>query len=115
MKIEKVEIHNWRSIADEKIDFRELMIFIGQNNHGKSNIISSLLFFFGTVTHSNLDFHCDSNTLFVEVSFGDLDEFDQNQFRKYLSSDNKIKVRKSVTPDGEVAYNGFHLPQKWNF
>lgn len=68
MRIEKVVIHNWRSIADEEIDFEELMIFIGQNNHGKSNIISSLLFFFGTITHSDLDFHGSSNELFVEIT-----------------------------------------------
>lgn len=107
MRIEKVVIHNWRSIADEEIDFEELMIFIGQNNHGKSNIISSLLFFFGTITHSDLDFHGSSNELFVEITFTDLDVFDQNQFKKYLSVDNKIKVRKSVNDEGEVAYNGY--------
>lgn len=33
--------------------------------------------------------------------------FDQNQFKKYLSVDNKIKVRKSVNDEGEVAYNGY--------
>jgi CRISPR-associated exonuclease Cas4 len=107
MRIDKVVIHNWRSIADEEIDFEELMIFIGQNNHGKSNIISSLLFFFGTITHSELDFHGSSDELFVEITFTDLDEFDQNQFKKYLSADNKIKVRKSVNDEGEVTYNGY--------
>lgn len=107
MRIEKVIIHNWRSIADEEIDFEELMIFIGQNNHGKSNILSSLLFFFGSITHSHLDFHADADELFVEITFTNLDEFDQNQFKKYLSADNKIKVRKSVNEEGEVSYNGY--------
>lgn len=107
MRIEKAIIHNWRSIADEEIDFEELMIFIGQNNHGKSNILSSLLFFFGSITHSNLDFHADADELFVEITFTNLDEFDQNQFKKYLSADNKIKVRKSVNEEGEVSYNGY--------
>lgn len=107
MRIEKVKIHNWRSIADDEIDFEELMIFIGQNNHGKSNIISSLLFFFGSLTHSELDFHAISDELFVEITFTNLDEFDQNQFKKYLSSDNKIKVRKSISDEGDVTYNGY--------
>lgn len=107
MRIEKAIIHNWRSIADEEIDFEELMIFIGQNNHGKSNILSSLLFFFGSITHSHLDFHADADELFVEITFTNLDEFDQNQFKKYLSADNKIKVRKSVNEEGEVSYNGY--------
>jgi predicted ATP-dependent endonuclease of OLD family len=115
MKIEKIKIHNWRSIADEEITFESLMIFIGQNNCGKSNIISSLLFFFGTITANSLDYHNNSNEAFVEVTFGNLDDFDANQFRKYLSSDNKICVRKTLNSDGETTYNGFLFSPKADF
>jgi len=107
MKIKKVKIHNWRSIADEEISFENLMIFIGQNNCGKSNIISSLLFFFGTITHNALDFHTTSNELYIEVTFTDLDDFDLNQFSKYLSPDNEICIRKSVNKEGDASYNGY--------
>lgn len=107
MKIEKLKIHNWRSIADEEIVFNDMVILIGQNNCGKSNIISSLLFFFGTIAHNSLDFHHNSNELFVEVTFFDLDEFDQNQFKKYLSPEGKICVRKTVNEASEVTYNGY--------
>ncbi len=107
MKIEKLKIHNWRSIADEEIVFNDMVILIGQNNCGKSNIISSLLFFFGTIANNSLDFHHNSNQLFVEVTFFDLDEFDQNQFKKYLSPEGKICVRKTVNEASEVTYNGY--------
>src|SRR4051812_31650016 len=103
MKIEKVKIHNWRSIADEEICFENLMIFIGQNNCGKSNVISSLLFFFGTITANSLDYHNNSNEAFVEITFGALDEFDKNQFKKYLSSDDKMCVRKTLNSEGETS------------
>ena len=115
MKIEKVKIHNWRSIADEEISFENLMIFIGQNNCGKSNIISSLLFFFGTITANSLDYHNKSNESFVEVTFGSLDDFDKNQFKKYLSSENKICVRKSFNQEGEISYNGYLFSPKADF
>ena len=46
MKIEILVISNWRSIQYLEIEFQDLMIFIGQNNHGKSNVLSALLFFF---------------------------------------------------------------------
>ena len=35
MKIESVAISNWRSIKSLEIAFQDLIIFIGQNNHGK--------------------------------------------------------------------------------
>ncbi|OIR05706.1 hypothetical protein GALL_121410 [mine drainage metagenome] len=91
------------------------MIFIGQNNCGKSNIISSLLFFFGTITANSLDYHNNSNEAFVEVTFGNLDDFDINQFKKYLSSDNKICVRKTLNSEGETSYNGYLFSPKADF
>lgn len=45
MKIEKIKISNFRSIIDVDISFEDLMMFIGQNNHGKSNILYAVLFF----------------------------------------------------------------------
>src|SRR5437868_5944014 len=115
MKIEKLKIHNWRSIADEEISFETLMIFIGQNNCGKSNIISSLLFFFGTITANSLDYHNNSTEAYVEVTFGSLDDFDLNQFKKYISSDNKICVRKTLNSEGETSYNGYLFSPKADF
>lgn len=115
MNIDKIKIHNWRSIPDIEIDFEDLMIFIGQNNSGKSNIISSLLYFFGNITQNDLDFHNNTTELFVEVTFTNLDEFDKNQFKKYLSNENKICVRKSAEKGGEVSYNGYLFSPKDEF
>ena len=94
MKITHARIHNWRSIKDLDIDFEDIMIFIGQNNHGKSNILSALLFFFGETSCTELDFKKGSEELFVELEFSELDENDKNQFQKYLTSDNRICVKK---------------------
>jgi len=46
VKLTKLNISNWKSISHEIIDLENLMIFIGQNNSGKSNILSSILYFF---------------------------------------------------------------------
>ena len=45
MKIKTLEIKNWRSIKELKVTAQDLMIIIGQNNHGKSNLLSAILFF----------------------------------------------------------------------
>jgi predicted ATP-dependent endonuclease of OLD family len=107
MKIEQVEIHNWRSIKSEKILFQDIMIFIGQNNHGKSNILTALLFFFGQILQDEMDFNDKNDDLFVEILFDDLDDADKSTFKKYLTSENKIRVRKSASFDGNVSYRGY--------
>ncbi|GAA0403974.1 hypothetical protein GCM10009133_10780 [Cocleimonas flava] len=107
MKIKEVHIKNWRSIESVKLDYQDLMIFIGQNNHGKSNILSSLLFFFGEIKPQELDFHNQSDELFVEVVFSNLDESDRSTFSKYVTSEGEIKIRKTAYASGSFDYKGY--------
>jgi len=107
MKINKIEVKNWRSIINEKIQFQDLIILIGQNNHGKSNVLSSLLFFFGEIKAQEFDFNGDSNELFVEIEFIGLNESEKVTFQKYVSAENTISVRKTAKKDGSFSYNGF--------
>jgi CRISPR-associated exonuclease Cas4 len=107
MKIQTVTLHNWRSIKDETINFQDMMIFIGQNNHGKSNVLYALLFFFGQVTLDILDFNGESNELFVEITFSELDADDKTTFKKYLSNKNTIKVRKNAIKGEGFEYHGY--------
>lgn len=83
------------------------MIFIGQNNHGKSNVLSALLFFFGEIKPQDLDFNRGSQELFVEIIFCDLDNIDKTTFKKYLTADGKIMVRKVAYIGGNFEYRGY--------
>lgn len=107
MKIKEVHIENWRSIQSTTLDYQDLMIFIGQNNHGKSNILSALLFFFGEIKFQELDFHNDADELSVEIIFSDLDKNDQSTFSKYVTSANEIRVRKKAYSSGSFDYKGY--------
>jgi predicted ATP-dependent endonuclease of OLD family len=107
MKISSLEIHNWRSIVHDKITFNDLMIFIGQNNHGKSNIQNAILFFFGEINASEFDYNSDSNELWVEIEFSDINEHERKTFLKYVTADNKIKVRKTSSKTEGVKYIGY--------
>ena len=107
MKIEIIRIKNWRSLKEQELQAQDLMVIIGQNNHGKSNLLSSILFFFGEIKHHDLDFHCDSTELYVEIQFGNLDDADKTTFKKYLTSDGKIQVRKTAYLGGSFEYRGF--------
>jgi CRISPR-associated exonuclease Cas4 len=107
MKIKSIKIHNWRSIRDTEIFLNDLLILIGQNNHGKSNIISALLFFFGEIKCEELDFHKNTDELFVEVTFENLDKYDLTTFQKYVTVDRCMRVRKVATKNGVVSYHGY--------
>ncbi|HML84801.1 MAG TPA: AAA family ATPase, partial [Bacteroidales bacterium] len=115
MKIETIEIENWRSINHLNADFNDFVVVIGQNNHGKSNIISALLFFFGKIRPDKQDFLNSESSAYVEIKFSQLDDNDQTTFRKYLSNENSIKVRKTLTTDLKFSYNGYNeLPnEEW--
>lgn len=107
MKIQSIEIKNWRSIKELKITAQDLMIIIGQNNHGKSNLLSAILFFFGEIKHHDLDFSQGSQELFVELEFTDLDEQDKTTFGKYLTQQETIRVRKTAHLNGSFEYKGW--------
>ncbi|EEV24882.1 ATP-dependent OLD family endonuclease [Actinobacillus minor 202] len=107
MKIQSIEIKNWRSIKELKIAAQDLMIIIGQNNHGKSNLLSAILFFFGEIKHHDLDFSQGSQELFVELEFTDLDEQDKTTFEKYLTQQETIRVRKTAYLNGSFEYKGW--------
>lgn len=107
MNIKKITISNWRSIKDLEIDFEDMMVFIGQNNHGKSNILSSLLFFFGEIKHQDLDFNHGAQELYVEVLFTNLNGDDKSTFKKYLTSTDEIRVRKTAHIGGSFEYKGY--------
>lgn len=107
MKIEKICIKNWRSIKDQEIHAQDLMVIIGQNNHGKSNLLSSILFFFGETKHHDLDFYLGAKELFVELQFCDLDDADKITFKKYITNEGRIVVRKTAYLEGSFEYRGY--------
>lgn len=104
--MKKITISNWRSIKNVEFDARKLMVFIGQNNHGKSNLLSAILFFFGEIKHLELDFHLEAEELYVEIEFANLTEEDKNTFKKYVNLDGNIIVRKTAYIAGNFEYRG---------
>ena len=107
MKIQRLKISNWRSIKELDLEVADLMVVIGQNNHGKSNLLSAILFFFGEIKHQDLDFHFGTPELYVEVTFDGLDDLDRTTFQKYLTSSSTIVVRKTAQLGGSFDYRGY--------
>ncbi len=115
MKITSIEIHNFRSIQNCRLSCREMLVLLGQNNHGKSNIIGALDFAL-TSAKPNIDdlfafAEPDDKTIWVEVSFGRLTDQEKTTWKKYVQADDTFCFRKTASFDDEdkvdIKYNGY--------
>ena len=115
MKITSIEIHNFRSIRNCRLSCRDMLVLLGQNNHGKSNIIGALDFALNS-TKPNIDdlsafAEPDDETIWVEVTFGRLTDQEKTTWRKYVQADDTFCFRKTASIDDEgranVKYNGY--------
>lgn len=116
MRIQRLAIHNYRSIKDLTLECEPMVCLVGPNNHGKSNILSALEYFLtGSFKPMEADFfqHCDpeDRSLWVEVTFNELTEQEARTFQRYVLADGSLRVRKTAkrTDSGsvDVAYNGY--------
>jgi putative ATP-dependent endonuclease of OLD family len=115
MRIQRLIIHNYRSIRDLEMECQPFVTLLGPNNHGKSNLLAALEFFFSTsVKPVEQDFFInrnkEENDLWVEITFNELTEQEKNTFKKYVQSSKTICIRKtSLIQNGgiEVFYNGY--------
>src|SRR3989339_1602526 len=47
MKISKIKVCNFRSIKTAEISANDFNVFVGQNNHGKTNFFEAIDWFYG--------------------------------------------------------------------
>jgi CRISPR-associated exonuclease Cas4 len=115
-------IHNYRSIRDLSIDCQSLMVLLGPNNHGKSNILSALGFALTPSERPSVRDFCqfrgEDDTLWVELVFSDLTEQEKKTFHKYLLDGDTVRVRKTALLKDDSAvetfYNGYTSePEDW--
>lgn len=113
MKIKKVHIENFRSIKRIDIDFEKLMIFIGQNNHGKTNVLLALDFFFNSASKLKEEDYfayreAGDNKLLVEITFDELTDEEKITFKKYLLTEDLLKVQKIARLNNEEITQEYH-------
>lgn len=102
MKISKIIIENYRSIKKINIKPEKLSVFVGQNNHGKTNFFEAIEWFFNKKS-SKTDEHfnrSDSNQISVEIFFEDVIETD---IKKLKSESNQKKIRKLLESNTEFS------------
>ncbi|ABZ94607.1 ATP-dependent endonuclease [Leptospira biflexa serovar Patoc strain 'Patoc 1 (Ames)'] len=127
IKIEHIEILNFRSIVSESIKFgcKEYNVIVGANNSGKSNILRALeLFFNGTIDRKKYSFELDfpkatsilakqTTQISIEFSYDPnkekkidlaLTDIEKNTKQKRLSN-NRLLLRLRLNKSGEPQWN----------
>lgn len=107
MKIEKMEIKNFRSLQNVQIFPGDILALVGRNNSGKSNIIKGLeLFFEGSVKLVNNEcFHnlrCEK-PIEITITFGQLSSWEKDKFGPWLDGD-KLVVGREIVCKGDDSY-----------
>lgn len=123
MRIRHLRIHNCRSIKDVDIEVPHMLVLLGPNNHGKSNILNALEFGLATSAKPGRDDLCafrgpDESDLWIEMTFAELTAQEQTTFQKYLRGDKTVCIRKTATFDDAgnvtIGYRGYvQEPEEW--
>ncbi|WP_028857320.1 ATP-dependent nuclease [Psychrilyobacter atlanticus] len=99
MHIKTLTIKNWKSIEETHIDFENFLLFIGQSNHGKSNILSAILLFFDKITFKNKhSYHMNTPTELI-LTFDSLRLKELNVFKDIKNSEDEIVIKKVLSED----------------
>ncbi len=109
MKIERVCVHNYRSIIDAEVRVDDYLLLVGANNAGKTTFLNAIRLFYGDIKWEDDDFPCnrkEDNEAWVEIEFrlndvewenlADVykDNADQKlTLRRYFRSPDKVKAR----------------------
>jgi predicted ATP-dependent endonuclease of OLD family len=110
MKITRIVIHNYRSIKHDSINPSDFNIFVGRNNHGKTNFFEAVEWFFnGQRRGEDIQDIChgqsNNDEVFVEIEFaGALDSAsrmtnDRNKtsIEKLLNGTDVVTIRRTST------------------
>lgn len=101
MKIARIKVENFRSLKAVEIDVTRFSVFVGQNNHGKTNLFEAVEWFY-TAKSSPLDFFFSLNAadpILVEIVF---DEVVDTDIEKLTTDATKTKIRNLL--DGSTSF-----------
>lgn len=106
MQLKKVKIHNFRSVLDADFELEKYSLLVGENNAGKTNVITALrIFYEDDIKFSAKDDFpkCNpaDNESWIELDFLTTDD-EQNSLKdEYKSSDKILRVRRYLKSDNE--------------
>ncbi len=118
MKIQSVQVKNFRALKEVTIPFDSVTTFIGPNGAGKSTVLRALDWFFnskpGPLSGKDCSFGATDEDIEVRVTFGGLSARDREELGKYAPADTAtFTAWKRRSPDGVelLSANAKGLPE----
>jgi putative ATP-dependent endonuclease of OLD family len=107
MKIRQLIIQNYRSIADQTINFGDYSLLIGPNNSGKSNVLDALRTVYEKVLKFDYErdfpkFQTSDQESWVEIEFELSPQEAETIKTEYLINGSRFRVRKWLYPPEKV-------------
>jgi putative ATP-dependent endonuclease of the OLD family len=85
MKISKIKVRNYRSIKEADIELDSFSIFVGQNNHGKTNLFEAIEWFYNAKS-SVEECYFEKDTTCTRTRLEDVSQYkDKNPIGQMLS------------------------------
>lgn len=86
MKLNKIEIKNYKSIKHQEVNLSDLTALVGQNNSGKSALLDAIQCFYGDKAITNEDYHMGSREdIVITLEFSDVTDEDIEKVFDYKS------------------------------
>lgn len=123
MKISKITVKKFRSIKNVEITPDNFNIFVGQNNHGKTNFFEAIDWFYGT--KEDLDKirfgRTGEEEVSVEIEFSEIqdgiqkmkNEKNKTVIKNLLGSYEKVRVKRTSLDKGKTRKIFDESSQKW--
>ncbi len=112
MEIQRIKIHNYRSIVDAEIECDKFLMFVGANNAGKSNVINAIRCFYGDLKWTEEDFPKISNLpdedSWVEITYK-LKSSDAGIDKKLIYKNNIFRVRHYLREGKKNSKPGYYV------
>ena len=95
-----------------------MLVLLGQNNHGKSNVIGALNFALNSSVKPDINelfafADPEDKRMWVEITFDRLTVQESTTFKKYVREDGTFRFRKTAAFDEtgtvSLSYNGYVL------
>lgn len=114
MRINSVQVKNFRSLRNARIDFNELTALIGSNGAGKSSFLRALdLFYTANASYSRDDFYNRNidEEISIQVEFTNLGEHAKEKFSPYIGGETLTVEKVMESPDNlsNQRYHGNRL------
>ncbi len=112
MNLSRIKIHNFRSILDADFDLEKYSILVGENNAGKTNIITALRIFYedDIKFEAKNDFpKCNpvDKESWIELEFLTTNDEQESLKDEYKSTDKVLRVRKYLkSENSELVKSG---------